>query len=67
MIDNKGSYISKKTHLENLKLLENTGVIIPQNVVKKIIKNFEKELIINLKPLDPQINKMVDNNFWNLI
>lgn len=34
---------------------------------EEIVKKFQKELLDNVKPLDPEIQKLVNDNFWDLI
>lgn len=34
---------------------------------EEIVKKFQKELLDNAKPLDPEIQELVNDNFWDLI
>lgn len=34
---------------------------------EEIVKKFQKELLDNTKPLDPEIQKLVNDNFWDLV
>ena len=34
---------------------------------EEIVNKFQKELLDNAKPLDPEIQELVNNNFWDLI
>lgn len=34
---------------------------------EEIVKKFQKELLDNAKPLDPEIQELINNNFWDLV
>ena len=34
---------------------------------EEIVKKFQKELLNNAKPLEPEIQKLVNDNFWDLV
>jgi len=42
------------------------GEVSPRTI-KRAIKKFHKDLLRNQKPLPPEFQKIIDDNFWDLL